>query len=377
MSPTDTSTATVAIVSVGDPRSPATWSGTTVGLLRALSELGVRTQSVDLRLPRGFEQALLVGSAAPTANRFDAEGALLTMFVRGLLARRRLAGGLAGAIQIGTSVDLGDMVPFVTLEDMTLRQGMAFHPVFSRMSSRGSAGWERRRGRIYSHARMCAVSSHWTAQSLVHDYGLPPERVAVVGLGANHEVEVLARSWEQPRFLFVGIDWERKGGPLLLRAFARVREIHPQATLDVVGGHPEIDLPGVVCHGVLSQDDPVDRETMAELFRRATCLVVPSSIEPFGIVYVEAAAAGLPSIVSGEGGARDIVGVDGGEAVRPGDEDGLVGAMLRIAEPDTARRMGEAARQRSGLYTWVKVAERLLRILGLQAGDGRALAELL
>jgi glycosyltransferase involved in cell wall biosynthesis len=369
---------TVAVASVGDPRSPGTWSGVTVGAFNALCELGVTTRALDLTLPPGLEQAALVAAATATRNRYDAHGAALTMSLRSLLARRRLQGAdVDGVIQIGTTVTLPRGVPHVTLEDMTLRQGSTAHPVFSRMSARGTESWERRRAHIYGQTRMCAVASHWAAESLRADYGLPPARIAVVGFGANHRVNPAERVWDPPRFLFVGIDWQRKGGPLVLRAFSRLRREHPDAVLDVVGGHPPLGDPGVTGHGKLWQTRAGDRQRIAELFSRATCLVMPSRVEPFGIVHVEAAAAGVPSIGSSVGGARDAIGADGGLVVNPTDEDALLQAMLRLADAETARRMGEAARERSGLYTWMRVAERLLRALGLPAPDGRALAELL
>jgi hypothetical protein len=372
----------VALVSVGDPASPRTWSGVVAGVLGGLHELGVTTTPIDVALPAGLEQAMLVTAAARTFDRFDAEGAALTMDVRSLLARRALRGALAsgrvdGVIQIGTSFTLPKGVPFVTLEDMTLRQGASVHPVFSRMSARGVAGWERRRASIYGRARMCAVASRWAAASLRDDYAMARERVAVVGFGATHNPPVADRAWSPARFLFVGMDWERKGGPQVVSAFARVRSEHPDAVLDVVGGHPPIEAPGVRTHGVLSLARERDREQILELFARATCFVMPSRVEPFGIAYVEAASAGVASIGSSVGGAPDVIGEDGGIVVEPDDEAGLVAAMLRLAEADTARRMGQAARERSALYTWPKVAERLLRALGLQAPDGRALAELL
>jgi len=369
----------VAIASVGDPESSGTWSGVTAGIFDAMRELGVIVSGLDTALAPGLEQAMLVGAAAPTRNRYDAHGAALTMRVRGLVAARRMArGDLDGVVQIGTNFALPAAgAPYVTLEDMTLRQGAGAHPVFSRMSAQGIAGWERRRARIYGGARMCAAASHWTADSLIADYGLARERVAVVGFGATHTSPSPARAWSPPRFLFVGLDWERKGGPLLLRAFARVREILPEATLDVVGGHPPLSQAGVTAHGVLSQSRAQERELMLELFARATCLVVPSLAEPFGIVYVEAGSTGIPSIVSSEGGGRDAIGAHGGAVVDAGDERGLVEAMLRLADAETARGMGEAARVRSELYTWTKVAERLLRALGLHAPDGRPLAEFL
>jgi hypothetical protein len=368
----------VAVVAVGDPRSPGTWSGVTAGICGALDELGVTTHALDLTLPPGLEQAALVVAAAGTRNRYDAEGAALTMRLRGLLARRRLRGmDVDGVIQIGTTVTVPRGVPHVTLEDMTLCQGATAHPVFSRMSARGIEGWEKRRAGIYSQTRMCAVASHWAGESLRADYGLPSERIAVVGFGATHRAHPSDRVWEKPRFLFVGIDWERKGGPLVLRAFARLRREHPDAVLDVVGGHPPIAEPGVTGHGVLSHGRPRERDVLVGLFARATCLVMPSLVEPFGIVYVEAGAAGVPSIGSSVGGASDAIGTDGGLVVDPTDEEALLAAMLRLADGETARRMGEAARRRSESYTWTGVAERLLRALGLPAADGRPLAELL
>jgi glycosyltransferase involved in cell wall biosynthesis len=371
--------ARVAIASVGDPEIPDTWSGVTAGVFTAMRELGVITTGLDCTLPPGLEQAVLVGAAASTRNRYDAHSAALTMSLRSLLARRRMMHAhLDGIVQIGSTFTLpASGVPYVTLEDMTVRQGVATHPVFSRMSAPGIAGWERRRARVYAGARMCAAASHWTAASLIGDYGILSERVAVVGFGATHRSLAPERAWSPPRFLFVGLDWERKGGPLLLRAFARVREALPTATLDVVGGHPPIAQAGVNAHGVLSQSRARDRDLMLELFARATCLVVPSLSEPFGIVYLEAGSAGIPSIVSAEGGGRDAIGPDGGAIVAPGDESGLVEAMLRLSDPETAQRMGDAAHTRAELYTWTKVAERLLRTLALSAPDGHPLAEFL
>jgi len=368
----------VALASVGDPTSQATWSGVTAGVLDGLRGLGVAVQPIDLALPRGLEQAVLAAAAAPTRNRYDAEGARLTMLIRSLLARQSLTGrSLDGVIQIGTTFKLPRGIRYVTLEDMTLLQAGSGHPVFSRMSGSAIDGWERRRVEIYDRAVMCAVASHWAGGSLRADYGVTSAKVAVVGFGANHSTTVPDRDWRSVRFLFVGIDWERKGGPLVLRAFSRLRGVIPDAVLDVVGGHPPLQEPGVNAHGVLSKARPQDRETVAELFRRATCFVMPSLIEPFGIAYVEAASAGLPSIASSAGGPRDVIGDDGGVVVEPHDEQALFEAMLRLADPDTARRMGAAARERSALYTWPKVAERLLRALELRAPDGRELAPFL
>jgi glycosyltransferase involved in cell wall biosynthesis len=368
----------VALVSLGDPSSPTTWSGVTTGVFTALGRLGVDVRALDVSLPRGLEQALLLAAGARTRNRYDAHGAAMTRRVRSLVARRGLEGrALDGVIQIGTNFTLPPGTSYVTLEDMTLRQANSVHPVYSRMSPSVVRVYETARAAIYGQARMCTVASRWAGKSIRHDYGVAPPRIAVVGFGANHSAPPPQRDWSMPRFLFVGIEWERKGGPRLLSAFAALRERHPHAVLDVVGGHPPLAQEGVTGHGVLDQQRSADRELLAALFERATCLVVPSRVEPFGIVHVEAASVGVPSIGSSVGGPQDVLGDSGGIVVDPADGAGLLRAMLSLCDPDAARAMGEAARRRSQLYTWALVAERLLRALGLQTPDGRDLAEFL
>jgi glycosyltransferase involved in cell wall biosynthesis len=89
---------------------------------------------------------------------------------------------------------------------------------------------------------------------------------------------------------------------------------------------------------------------------------MPSFSEASAIAYVEAAAAGLPSIGTTSGGSDYLIG-DGGVVVDPYDDDALLAAMLRLADPETAQRTGAAAKLRSELFTWPEVARRLLRAL--------------
>ena len=101
---------------------------------------------------------------------------------------------------------------------------------------------------------------------MLDDYGIAAEKVHVVGIGCNHVAPAIEREWGTPRFLFVGLDWERKNGPGLLRAFARLREELPAARLDLVGGHPPLDQPGVTGHGVLRLDVPEQHDRLERLF---------------------------------------------------------------------------------------------------------------
>ena len=103
-------------------------------------------------------------------------------------------------------------------------------------------------------------------------------------------------------------------------------------------------------------------------FEAATCFVMPSRMEPAGLVYLEAGAAGIASIGTTVGGAPELIG-DGGRTVDPGDQQALERAMLELSDPAVAQRLGEAARRHSEYFTWRGTAERLLAALDDAAVD--------
>jgi Glycosyl transferases group 1 len=369
----------VGLAFLGDPADPGAWSGIPAGLMEGLAATGCEVVGVSAELARPVRAAALALALARTRSRLDAGYGPALARARSAAGSRRLrrARPLQGMLQIGSEYELSGSEPVAVMADMTLAQARRVHPVFSRLSDRVFGDWQERQRRIWHAARACVVASRWTADSVVEDYGVPRERVHVVGFGANHRPSPADRDWREPRFLFIGREWERKNGPLLLRVFARLREEHPDARLDLVGGHPPLSEPGVAAHGELSLRDAGERRRMEELLATATCFVMPSSCEPLGIVHIEAGLAGVPSIGTTVGGSPEFISPDAGLVVAPGDEEGLLDAMRHLADPDTARRMGEAARQRAELFTWEKVAERILRALRLPAPDGRPLAAFL
>jgi len=286
--------------------------------------------------------------------------------LRSRAARRRLNGaaGIDAVLQVGTGLSVPHELPTVTHDDMTViqavRHGYAEWGALSRRSVDARIDVQRA---AYEQAVACCVEGGWAARSLVEDYGIPPEKVHVVGVGRNRDVAVTAdRDWTHPRYLFVGRDWERKNGPAVVRAFERLRADIPEARLDLVGGHPPVDSPGVTGHGVMRLDDPVERGRLDQLFSRATCFVMPSLFEPFGLVFAEASAAGVPSIGTTVGGCADLL--EGcGRVIDPSDEEALLAAMLELAVPAVAERCGLRARERAKKFTGAEVAGRVIRAL--------------
>jgi glycosyltransferase involved in cell wall biosynthesis len=337
--------------------------------------LSIEPSLIDAEPPRHLAVAAKAWAAGVRRDRADGMLAPEIVKLRELTARLRARRQTADAcVQMGS--DFGEPVGVrrVTFEDMTVAQALRLPSPEARL--RSAPSWIARQRRNYANTFACCVASHWAAGSVVDDYGIDPDRVHVVGFGRNFDPVPRPKDRTVPRFLFAGLDWERKNGPMLMRAFARLRTEIPDARLDLVGETPPIDAAGVTVHGRLDRRDLAGRAQMERLFEEATCFVMPSQYEPFGMVYVEAAAAGVPSIGTTLGGAGEAIG-PGGVLVDPTDERALLDAMRRFANPEHAAAAGRAARERSTLFTWRQVAERVVRALELPGISNESLAPFL
>jgi glycosyltransferase involved in cell wall biosynthesis len=151
----------------------------------------------------------------------------------------------------------------------------------------------------------------------------------------------------EPRVLAVGRLIPIKGFDVLLRAFARAREVVPALALDVAGDGPlAAELRAAAPDGVRFLGRVT---TVGPLYEESAFVVVASRGEGFGMVALEAAERGRAAVVSRVGGLPEIV-ADGetGIVVAPDDAEELALAMVRLArEPDRARAFGNAARARA------------------------------
>lgn len=223
------------------------------------------------------------------------------------------------------------------------------------------AAWRAREGATYRGAAALAAFSRRAARSAVEDYGAAVERVHVVGAGANVVPRAVSREDDGQTVAFVGRDFERKGGPVLLEAFARLRRARPRARLLVIGP-PRLR---VMPEGVL-QLGPEPPEALPGLFARATVLAHPALREPFGLSLLDAMACGLPCVATAIEAIPEIVEHGRtGLLVPPADPGALAAALERVlSRRDEGRAMGARGRERVlARFTWPRVARRLSDVL--------------
>ena len=208
---------------------------------------------------------------------------------------------------------------------------------------------------------------------LVVTYGVPQDKVFVASVGVDIDQQSPNWAKRQERVVFLGRKVKSKGIIDLIEAMKLVWTEMPQVELSLAGVRvpetAEIDrqialLPSR-CRDRVKDADSISDSQKADFLRSARCLVLPSKIESFGMVILEAWSQATPVVVWDLPVFRSIVdhGRTGVLADPAGGPRALGEAILRILrDPKTAEQMGEAGRrQAASAYSWDAVAAAYLK----------------
>jgi len=199
---------------------------------------------------------------------------------------------------------------------------------------------------VFQQAKHIIPATQWVADSLIADYGVDPARITVIPPGTD--VCRFAPPASRPsevdgvvRILFVGGDFIRKGGDLLVE-WMRTSPLAERCQLDLVTQDQSIAHPRIRTYR-LSHDS----DLLARLYSEADIFVLPTRAECFGLVLTEAMAAGVPVVSCRVGGLGEVVDHNStGLLVPPNDPSSLDKALATLVnDADLRRRMGEAGRR--------------------------------
>lgn len=215
------------------------------------------------------------------------------------------------------------------------------------------------------------TTSNYCRQSIHRHYGVPPERIRLVpeGIDLTQWPAPVARDGGQT-ILCVARQYPRKHIADLIQAFAQVRQRLPDARLVIIGDGPEHANLKTLAHtlglgtscqltGALPSDDEV-----RTWYYRADLFCLPSVQEGFGIVFLEAMAAGLPIVATTAAAIPEVVphGM-AGLLVPPADVAALADALTTLlGDASLRRRYGSFGRDYVAQFDWMRVAEQFLAV---------------
>ena len=261
---------------------------------------------------------------------------------------------------------------YVVYTDRTALEGSAQR---HRRRPNYTQGWLQRERELLRRARRVLVMGQSSIEYLIRDYGLPQERVEVVGAAPNWGVggepgtQVATRDnsrSQAKRLLFVGTQWELKGGPTLLTAHRILRERGHDLVLEIVGCSPLVQGDHVIMRGRRAPSE------MPDIYAAADIFVLPTRFEAFGIAFVEAIMAGLPCVGTNISNIPETIG-EAGLTVPADNPEALVEAIEAVIKDypkftESATRRGAVL---AASHSWSSIADSCLRGLvgpGLAGG---------
>jgi glycosyltransferase involved in cell wall biosynthesis len=352
-----------------DALNVETWSGTPHWIGKALENVGFRlTYACPIAEP--FRLYYRIKGRLIRLTGWDyspaGEGPWLRAYGR---RATRMITGRSGQVLFSCGKPqlpfLRTQLPIVFFDDASVPAITLTHPSATNLFPVSKARMMEAERRAIERSTWACYSSDWAADAAVRAFGPELERkIKVIPFGANMEVQrketdieafIANRSRHQCNLLFVGRHWENKGGPIALAAAEELRGRGVNVRLDVVGPELKATLPPFVrTHGFVSKNTVEGRELLERLYRESHFFILPTRFEAYGIVFVEAASYGLPSLGPRVGGVSTILrsGVNGelfgledtgaGYAdfiLRHWTDAGAYGALCRSAFRDYRQRL--------------------------------------
>ncbi|MCL1599701.1 MAG: glycosyltransferase, partial [Actinomycetia bacterium] len=241
---------------------------------------------------------------------------------------------------------------------------------------------------VISRSDCVIASTPYEFDDLLEHYGASPERLCVSPPGVDHDVfnpgdQGRARNrlgfGDERIILFVGRIQSHKGTDVAVRALGHLPETLSNGSgptmLHIIGGASGADgineltrCKETATHLGLENRirffDPVPHRVLADHYRAADVVVVPSRSESFGLVAAEAQACGTPVVAANTGGLPYVIDVsESGLLVDDHDPVAFASAIAAILEhPTFARRLSRSAVSFSQRFSWDSTATRLLEL---------------
>ncbi|MDX1746611.1 MAG: glycosyltransferase family 4 protein, partial [Halobacteriales archaeon] len=302
----------ILLLCEGDAETNDSWSGVSRSLVQHLRQEGhtVITADVDLYGPTRWITA--ARTLAPQRRRWWVRYHLHRSAFRARSRRaanhlERYRDEIDVILQVGATfeIDPGPL-PLVLYCDSNIELSRAASSTgYSEASVLTGLETEEirsREARVYERADLIFTMSEMLRRSFIEHFEIPAERLVTVHCGPNVDVpeesppEATAEPLN-PTVLFVGRDFGRKGGDLLLRSFREVRASIPRARLMMIGNEkPASHEPWVTYIGYQDPDTSDGSAAIREAYWQASIFCLPTRFEPFGTVFVEAMLYGLPCV---------------------------------------------------------------------------------
>ena len=211
-------------------------------------------------------------------------------------------------------------IPIIYMTDATFFQLQGYYPLFKDIAAYNIKQGVAIDKLAFEKSAHCMLASNWAKQSAITDYGIDENKITIAPFGANLEKipgadEIKKEKNKVCNLLFLGVEWERKGGQIALDAFRILQKNGFPAHLTIIGCVPPVPVTdkNITVIPFINKQNKSEADKLYNITRNSDFLLLPTRAECSGIVYSEAGAFGVPSITTNTGGISTNVqhGING------------------------------------------------------------------
>jgi glycosyltransferase involved in cell wall biosynthesis len=311
----------IGFLSSRDPMDRKSWSGLIFYFYNALKTIADEVEYLKLPLTPELRLTNRLDSKMRRVLRVrgDITQSLPLSMVYGKLYRRAILASKCDLVfSPAASTEIGYLrspVPLIYLSDATFRLMENYYYPLSQVHPLTRWAGNHIEKRAILNSDILIYASQWAARSAVEHYGASPDKIKVIPFGANMDDVPVRESLGEGssdarlRLLFVGRDWERKGGQIAFDTLLALHRRGIDAELTVIGCTPGSDFVHPSLHVIpnLDKNLPGQRADLAEFYRQSDIFLLPTRAECSGVVFCEAGAFGLPVVTTRTGGVPTVV----------------------------------------------------------------------
>lgn len=209
---------------------------------------------------------------------------------------------------------LNTRLPIIFIGDSTFANMVNYYPWHTHLYKNAVRQGNSIEKKAIQKCTHIMYSSEWAANSAITDYGAGRHKISVVDFGANlikippREDVINKPQSEKCRLLFLGVQWERKGGDIAYRTFLELRNSGCGSTLTIIGCNPPLPVdPDLTIIPFLDKNNEKDFTALYRILSETDLLLIPTRADCTPIVFSEAAAFGIPVITTDTGGITAVI----------------------------------------------------------------------
>ena len=261
--------------------------------------------------------------------------------------------------------------PIIYLNDAT------FHQLLNYYGGMSGFGWLSKKTTVFieklalQKSDFLIFSSHWAAKHAEDFYQIPKDKIEVIKFGSNTTApdKIVEKDYSgEITFLFLGVEWERKGGQIALDAIKILRDRNYPVKLQVVGCIPPVEeAEAMNVIPFLNKNNPEEARQIFNFLQNSHFMFMPTRADCTPISFCEAASYGLPVISTDTGGVAAVV--EPGETgillpLNASSEQYADEIEILLQNPEQIRALSQNAREKyEKELNWSVWGEKMNKIL--------------